>query len=237
MHFWAVGDELEVAGAKRFFSILPRCGEQGDAAGQGLEYTDGGNAGHHDRVLLARNVQRKARAAVDGGGLKVGKVAAVGDVGLTEGFQAWGGVTHAEDFCPDRQRSCGANQKLADLCCTLPFAPVANPHDLLFSGLVGDGVEDGSIGCFVESPDMLKVEAIKVDAAERFAKGEDTIKAVEAEESEAFRRRGGAVVSVVEEELKVELCPKRQEQSGQSRRVPLMQDDDLGAAEALTPEV
>ena len=83
-HLLAVCDEAEITRAEEGFGVLPRRGEQRDAAGERFKDPDGGDAGHDRGVLAARDMNGEPGVCVDLRRIKVGQIAAVVDAGLLE---------------------------------------------------------------------------------------------------------------------------------------------------------
>ncbi len=240
-HLGGILDEEEIAGAEEMLGVLPGRGDERDAAGQRLENTNGGDAGDGGSVLLPRNVDGEPRRAVDSGRAEIRQIAAVAHVGGLERSKTLLRIANTVDGEAGIGRKNGGRleEKFIDFGRALSVAPVADPDGVeLFLG-PGLGKKHGGVGGFVQRPDMGDSEALAIEGAERLAECEDAVEAIEAELAHLFRRRGGAVVGVVEEEAEVEgiarVIAQVEEKLGECGRIPFVEDYDVGSTEAFAP--
>jgi hypothetical protein len=75
-------------------------------------------------------------------------------------------------------------------------------------------MEDGGVRGFVQCPNAIDAEALLVDAAQGFAEGEDSVEARKTEELDLLRRRGGAMVGIVEEQEEMQAFAQGEKKLG-----------------------
>jgi hypothetical protein len=130
-HFAAVaGDEVIFSRCEKFFGIVPGGTDQGNAAGEGFEDADGGDAGESFDVGASGDVDGDGESGESFGGHEIGEPAGVFDGGVGEGVLGVLWVADAVDAGAEAELANGLEEEFVELGGALIVAPVADPDEV-----------------------------------------------------------------------------------------------------------
>src|SRR5581483_2823684 len=108
-------------------------------------------------------------------------------------------------------------------------------HTNWISRSLGERMEGGGIRGFVERPYLPNSEPLPIHHFQSLTKREHSVKVLQPKLRKALRRRRRTMMGVVKEQLISKLVAQLHQHSRQDRRIPFMQDYELGSAETLSP--
>jgi len=162
----------------------------------------------------------------------VGDPAAVVETGKGDPQAGGGRVAHSIYRAVEAGAASRAQQERAQLLRALAVPPVADPDQVGFGLDRWQGVEDAGVGGLMPGPGAGGPAAFEVDAADHLAVGEDAVVVGEVEALHLLRRRGGAVVGVVEEQAVPAVAGAvGADPLDQLGLVPLVDEDEVGVVE------
>lgn len=167
LHFFAgAGDQEIGARSEKVLGIVPIRRDEGNAAGEGFERANGGNAGKQFDVRPARDMNSNAAAGKGDGCIEVGQPSGIcearGGQGGFRGFR----IAHAVDTAAKSKSVAGLDEKFMKFGTALAVAPVSDPDEIVLRLVRRTRKENAWVGRLVPCPGASGPAVLEVKLAQ-----------------------------------------------------------------------
>ncbi|MGY4333998.1 hypothetical protein ACVWWG_008415 [Bradyrhizobium sp. LB7.2] len=126
------------------------------------------------------------------------------------------------------------DQKFVELGAAFAVAPIADPDDIIGALDMRQRMIQGDVRGLVPGEGPVGPAELQIDLTKHLAEGEHTVEPVEVELRKLVRCADGAVMGVVEQQREGSaMRPPVADVCDQIRRIPFVDDDEIGAVERL----
>ena len=228
------GDEIVFARKEKTVLVLPRRGDQRNAAGQCLEHSDRRDAGQSLGIGPARDMHGHMGSSQGQRHAEVRQVPGEFDTGRGQRCPSFRRIAHAMDPRRETHRFRRSDQKLAELGGALLITPIADPHQIAVFSDLRMGMKQVQIGRLVPGEDLATPAVPPIGVAQHIAKREHAVEAVEIEGGDRLRVGDHPVMRVVEQQkITAAATAMRGDARDQGRLVPFMHQHDFGAIQRM----